>query len=161
MQSVPLMLLAVQQLLDALLALGITHKLLFTQQPQNPQQPQGASSIANPDSSSTGAEASNSRGSSDGDSGSDRSPEECMQWQQQLELVQPIHGSFCRLLGELAGLVVLVQQHVRQPSEASRAALKHKVSSETDWDLGWLLHIGWRPLTCMSAFFGVYMSHSL
>ena len=23
---------------------------------------------------------------------------------------------------------------------------------ETDWDLGWLLHIGWRPLRCMSAF---------
>ena len=30
---------------------------------------------------------------------------------------------------------------------------------ETDWDLGWLLHIGWRPLRwCMSAFSEPYTS---
>ena len=33
---------------------------------------------------------------------------------------------------------------------------------ETDWVLGWLLHIGWRPLRCcISAFSDSYMSCSL
>lgn len=115
------MLLAVQQLVDAMSAMLITHKLI-TQQP--------ASQQALPAAAAAAAAAAGSGSSSSG-SGSSRSPAECVQWQQELllhELVEPIHGSFSRLLQELSVLTGLVGLHVRKPTDASRAQLSSKVS---------------------------------
>jgi len=132
-QSVPLMLTAVQQLLDALSALGITYKLLATTQQLQPQQAHTAPAAPH-QTSRTSSTSDSGGGSSSSSSGGGRvtSASECVQWQQQLllhELVEPMHGSFCGLLEALSGLVVLVQEHVRRPTEASKAALHKEVSS--------------------------------
>jgi hypothetical protein len=131
------MLLAVQQMVDALSALKITHKLLATmEQPApQPQQPLTAfsTSSAGGISTSTAGQAgdaavSNKNSRYGGSQGA--SAEQCVQWQQQLllhELVMPIDSSFRQLLGELAVLVGLVGAHVRVPTDASRVALLNKV----------------------------------
>lgn len=133
------MLQAVQQMVDALSALSITHKLLATMEQQTcpqtgrPAQHQlqaGASARGLTGDSSTNS--SSGGGSGDGGSGQDRSRSavECVQWQQELllqELVQPIHGSLCRLLQELRELVGLVVTHIRSHSTATRAALLDKI----------------------------------
>lgn len=123
-QSVPLMLSAVQQLLDALSALHITHKMLTTTISQPPTL-QPLNNTLNTGSGLSSGTSSNSSSNSQS-----RSPAECVQWQQRLllhELVQPIHGSFCGLLQQLSALVQLVRAHVRQPTEVSRASLLAKV----------------------------------
>lgn len=144
LQSVPLMLLAVQQMVDALSALNITHKLLATMeqptsQPQQPSMPFTTNTAANLSTSTadqTGDVAdSNSNGSSGGSSGGGQgaSAEQCVQWQQQLllqELVMPIDGSFRELLTELGVLVGMVGLHVRAPTDASRVTLLGKVRPE-------------------------------
>jgi hypothetical protein len=124
------MLQAVQQMVDALSALSITHKLLATMEQQTGPQtrrPAQHQMQAGPIGGS-----SSSTSSSSGGSGQDRSRSgiECVQWQQELllhELVQPIHGSLCRLLQELRELVGLVVTHIRSHSNATRAALLDKV----------------------------------
>lgn len=125
LQSVPLMLLSVQQMLDALSALVITYKLLNTMEQEPQQQPcrQPQPAATKPSSSSSGSDCG--CGSSDG-----RSPSQCVQWQQELllhELVEPIHGSFTQLLSGLGELVKLVGVHVRGPTAATKEALHVKV----------------------------------
>lgn len=120
------MLLAVQQMVDALSALGITYKLLSTM--DQPSTTAGNTFSTPGQFRSSGSQATNSASSS---GGGGASAEECVLWQRQLlleELVQPIHGSFCRLLQELGTLVGLVGAHVRAPTDAGRTALLSKVS---------------------------------
>lgn len=121
------MLLAVQQMVDALSALNITHKLLTTMEQLGPQPQHQLQAVACARGSNVGGSSTSSSG---GGSSSVRSAVECVQWQQELllhELVQPIHGSLCQLLQELQELVGLVAVHIRSHSAATRAALLDKV----------------------------------
>lgn len=131
------MLLAVQQMVDALSALNITHKLLSTmEQPMpEPQQPvtaftTGADGISTSTAGQAGTAGFGSSSNSRRGSDQGASAAQCVQWQQQLllhELVMPIDNSFRQLLGELGMLVGLVGAHVRAPTDASRVALLSKV----------------------------------
>jgi hypothetical protein len=108
------MLSAVQQLLDALSALGVTLRLIDATQQQLPQAGSGAQGAA-PAAAAAGAAAVDCA---------------CGDWQQRMlfqELAQPVHAAVCGLLQQGQELAALVVGHVRSPSPDTRRQLADKV----------------------------------